>query len=320
MHIPQYAILRFAKHKGGGARALEAHHERQKEKYASNPDVDTARSHTNFHLVRPQASYRQEIDRRIRQAGCRIRKDSTRFVDTLVTASHGFFEGRKPEEVRAYFAHAATFLARRVGRQNIVSAVIHMDEKTPHMHMTFVPLTADNRLSAKEILGNRADLSRWQDDFHAHMVGRYPHFERGEPSRETGRRHIPMRVFKQAVHLEKQAKQVEALLADKSLLGAAQRRENALAILHKIWPQLEGFEAELKKYRRTIEYLRGQNAELAEVAEANRESKMQTRLKIAALESRMRDLERFKAAVPEEVKRQMQAERKAQQRQRGRER
>ncbi|SCI75182.1 Plasmid recombination enzyme [uncultured Ruminococcus sp.] len=49
-----------------------------------------------------------------------------------------------------------------------------MDEKTPHLHLTFVPLTKDNRLCAKEIIGNRANLTKWQDDFHAYMVEKYP--------------------------------------------------------------------------------------------------------------------------------------------------
>ena len=47
----QYAILRFAKYKGPEIGHIEAHNERTKEKYASNPDVDTSRSHLNFHLV-----------------------------------------------------------------------------------------------------------------------------------------------------------------------------------------------------------------------------------------------------------------------------
>ena len=49
-----------------------------------------------------------------------------------------------------------------------------MDEKTPHLHLVFVPLTEDNRLCAKEIIGNRANLTKWQDDFHAYMVEKYP--------------------------------------------------------------------------------------------------------------------------------------------------
>ena len=80
--MSQYAILRFAKMKGG-AGALESHHERTKEKYASNPDIDTNRSNRNFHIVKPETSYKRESDNRIDAAGCKIRKDSVRFVDSL---------------------------------------------------------------------------------------------------------------------------------------------------------------------------------------------------------------------------------------------
>ena len=59
------------------------------------------------------------------------RKDSTRFVDTLITASPEFFKGKSPKEIAAYFQRAADFLIDRVGRENIVSAMVHMDEKTP---------------------------------------------------------------------------------------------------------------------------------------------------------------------------------------------
>ena len=77
-------------HKGNPARPLEAHHERQKEQYASNPDIDTSRSKYNFHIVKPEDRYYHFIQNRIEQAGCRTRRDSTRFVDTLITASPEF--------------------------------------------------------------------------------------------------------------------------------------------------------------------------------------------------------------------------------------
>ena len=131
--MAQHAILRFEKHKGNPARPLEAHHERQKEQYASNPDIDTSRSKYNFHIVKPEGRYYHFIQSRIEQAGCRTRKDSTRFVDTLVTASPEFFKGKSPKEIQAFFQRAAAFLIGRVGRENIVSAVVHMDEKTPHL-------------------------------------------------------------------------------------------------------------------------------------------------------------------------------------------
>ena len=53
MAKPQFAIMRFAKYKGPEISRIEAHDERTKEKYASNPDVDTSRSHLNFHLIEP---------------------------------------------------------------------------------------------------------------------------------------------------------------------------------------------------------------------------------------------------------------------------
>ena len=172
--MAQHAILRFEKHKGHPAGPLEAHHERKKEQYASNPDIDTSRSKYNFHIVKPDGRYYHFIQSRIEQARCRTRKDSTRFVDTLITASPEFFKGKSPKEIAAYFQRAADFLIDRVGRENIVSAMVHMDEKTPHLHLVFVPLTKDNRLCAKEIIGNRANLTKWQDDFHACMVEQYP--------------------------------------------------------------------------------------------------------------------------------------------------
>ncbi|MCD7888732.1 MAG: plasmid recombination protein [Oscillospiraceae bacterium] len=57
---------------------MEAHNERTKEKYASNPDVDTSKSHLNFHLVEPQGKYRVVAEQQIKDAGCRTRTDSVR--------------------------------------------------------------------------------------------------------------------------------------------------------------------------------------------------------------------------------------------------
>ena len=81
MSKPQFAILRFAKYKGPEISNIEAHNERTKEKYASNPDVDTSRSHLNFHLITPEQKYRAEAERQIKDAGCRTRSDSVRVVD-----------------------------------------------------------------------------------------------------------------------------------------------------------------------------------------------------------------------------------------------
>ena len=201
----QYGILRFAKYKGPEISNIEAHNERTKETYASNPDVDLTRSKFNFHLVEPRDKYRAQAEARIKECQCpRVCSNSVRVVETLITASPEFFEGKKREEVRAYFEHALGFLQGRIAPENFISAVVHMDEKTPHMHVSFVPITEDGRLSAKEIVGNKKKLTEWQDGFWQHMAEKYPDLERGKSASITGRTHIPPRLFKEAEHLDKQ--------------------------------------------------------------------------------------------------------------------
>ena len=118
-----------------------------------------------------------------------MRKDSVKFVDTLVTVSPEFAQAHEAG-MKEYFIRAFEFLKERVGEDNIIPAVVHMDEKTPHLHFCFVPLTRDGRLSAKEILGNKKAMIRWQDDFYACMAERWPELERGTPAVETKRRHL----------------------------------------------------------------------------------------------------------------------------------
>ena len=158
-----YAILRFQKRKAGSVAACERHNERKKEAYKSNPDIDMERSKENYHLVAPpRYTYKKEINRMTGAAGCRVRRDSVMLVETLITASPEFMNSLPPAEQRAYFAAALDFVAGRVGKQNIISAVVHMDEKTPHMHLCFVPITKEGKLSAKTMLGNQKSLSEWQ--------------------------------------------------------------------------------------------------------------------------------------------------------------
>ena len=297
----QHAILRFAKHKAGPAGALEAHHERTKEQYASNPDIDKSRSKDNFHIVQPTQKYRKEIDSRIKAAGCKTRKDSTMFVDTLITASPEFFTGRNKQEVQAYFAEAAAFMEKKVGRGNIFSTVVHMDEKTPHLHLVFVPLTEDNRLCAKEIIGNRANLTKWQDDFHTYMVEKYPDLERGESASKTGRKHIPTRLFKQAVNLSKQARAIEATLGDITPFNAGKKKEEALSLLKKWFPQMENFSGQLKKYKVTINDLLAENEQLEARAKASEKGKMKDTMERAKLESELKDIQRLVDRIPPEV-------------------
>ena len=262
MSKPLFAILRFAKYKGPEIGHIEAHNERTKEKYASNPDVDTSRSHMNFHLVTPQRKYRAEAEKQIAEAGCRTRSDSVRVVEALVTASPEFFKGKKKGEIKAYFQEALDFMQKHQSKDTIISAVVHMDEKTPHMHLSFVPITQDGRLCAKEILGNKKKLTWWQDEFWKHMAEKYPDLERGESASMTGREHIPPRLFKEAAHLTRQAKQITDLLESTNIFNAGKNTDKAVELLQKFFPAMENFQTQVRKYDKTISSLKSDKATL----------------------------------------------------------
>lgn len=299
--MAQHAILRFEKHKGNPARPLEAHHERQKEQYASNPDIDTSRSKYNFHIVKPDGRYYHFIQSRIEQARCRTRKDSTRFVDTLITASPEFFTGRSKKEVQAYFTEAVAFMEKKVGRGNIFSAVVHMDEKTPHLHLCFTPITEDGRLSAKEILGNRAQLSKWQDEFHAHMKKVFPVLKRGESALVTKRKHIPTWLFKQSVDLTQQQQAIEKAVSEIGVLNAGKKRDEILEMVGPYFSRLEKHLGQMKKYQATIDYLTQENEGLKE--KVNSEKSIQKQMEVLTLKKDNERLRRFVDSIPPEVRR-----------------
>lgn len=182
-----------------------------------------------------------------------------------------------------------------------ISAVVHMDEKTPHMHLCFVPLTEDKRLSAKEIVGNKKKLTWWQDEFWKHMVGKYPDLERGESASETGRTHIPPRLFKEAVHLNRMKDQIMAILNDSNPFNKKSKVEELETLLDKYVPGVEAMRTKLKKYDKTYKELTAENAELEkELSSASRES-IQKKLEIQRKLSELDELRRTVDAIPNEV-------------------
>lgn len=308
MQKAQYGILRFAKYKGPEISNIEAHNERKKEKYASNPDIDFNRKKLNYHLIEPAGKYRAEANRLIEENGCRTRKDSVRVVEALITATPECFKGMKKNEIREYFQTALEFIEKYQDSKTILSAVVHMDEKTPHMHLAFVPITQDGRLCAKEILGNKKKLTWWQDEFWKHMVGKYPDLERGESASRTGREHIPPRLFKEAAHLTRQAKEITDLLENTNFFNAGKNTDKAVELLQKFFPAMENFQAQIRKYDQTIRSLKSDKSSLQkqtenlsrQVKEAKSNS-MQKKMDDARLRADYENLQRLVDRIPPEI-------------------
>ena len=308
MSQSQYAIMRFAKYKGPEISNIEAHNERTKEMYASNPDIDLSRSKHNFHLIEPAGKYRAEAESQIQAVGCRTRTDSVRVVEAMFTATPEFFKGKKLPEIRQYFEEALRFFEQYQSRETIISAVVHMDEKTPHMHLSFVPLTADGRLSAKDIVGNKKKLTWWQDQFWEHMVQKYPDLERGESASQTGRDHIPPRIIKEMTRLNKQRQKLEELLTGIGPLNSKKRAAEISKLLDGYIPAVEKMHTQLKKYNVAFtetatenKRLKKKAAELEQSLEAATKTSVLKELRDAQLRRDYEDALALLERIPKEV-------------------
>ncbi len=310
----QYAIMRFAKYKGPEISRIEGHNERTKETYASNPDIDPTRTHLNFHLIEPQNRYRAEAERQIAVAQCRTRTDSVRLVETLITCSPGFFKGKGEKAIRAYFQHALDFLQQKQRPETFVSAVVHLDEQNPHMHVTFIPLTENGRLSAKEIVGNRKHLIAWQDAYWQHMVSKYPELQRGESASTTGRKHIPPQVFRQMVRLTKKRQRIEEVLSNMNVFNAKAKAEEVSKLLNGYIPDVEKMATQLKKYGmafESVQALEAENAALTKELDAAKQSKLSEKLEQAKLQQEYRQVKALLDRIPPEVLNQLRKESRA---------
>lgn len=118
----------------------------------------------------------QDINNEIKAAGAKTRSNSVLALDTIYTASPDFFQNKTNTENDKFFQDCLKFHESHFG--HIISAVIHYDETTPHLHVISVPLTKDNRLSARDVIGNKAKMSKTQDAFFE-QVGRGYGLERG---------------------------------------------------------------------------------------------------------------------------------------------
>ncbi len=301
-----HTILRFEKRKGGPASAIEKHHEREKEHYASNPDIDRERSCQNYHLIEPQMKYYGEIQSRIEKAQkenpkLKVRKDSVKFIDTIVTATPEFLAKLPEDQVRFYFEHALDFLKQEVGEENIFSAVVHMDERNPHMHICFVPLTPDKRLSAKEVMGGREKLVEWQDKFHDHMATKFPTLERGQAAAATKRKHIPTWLYKQSHRLTDEMTQIQKEIQQIGTFNANKQREKIMDLLLKWYPRVNAFEAKLKPYDEQFKILRDNEMILRRNAEDAQWALQQERREGQDLLYELREYQDFIESIPPDL-------------------
>ena len=295
-----FAIFRLMKHHAPVVTPMEAHHERMKESYKSNKQIDPERTPLNYPVIEPKGRYRQIANQQVREAGCRTRKDNVLTMEALITASPEFMKERTDEELRKFFELGVEFMKTKQDPATFISAVVHMDESCPHMHLTFVPLTPDKRLSAKEIAGNSKKMVWWQDEFWAYMVKEFPTLQRGESAKSTRRKHIPTQLYKQATRLNTLMAEVCDLIRQLNPLNKKTLMPIIEQKLSKLFGGTASFQMELKKILRENKSLK------SEVGDLERQLADNSKSVLAELQKKQRMLEleekeRLLANIPQEV-------------------
>ncbi|RIM97235.1 MobV family relaxase [Staphylococcus shinii] len=213
-----YSIVRVSKVKSGtNTTGIQKHVQRENNNY-ENEDIDHSKTYLNYDLVNDdKQNFNKLIEEKIEQnytGGRKIRTDAVKHIDGLITSDNDFFDNQTPEDTKQFFEHAKDFLEREYGKDNLLYATVHMDEKTPHMHYGVVPITDDGRLSAKEVVGNKKALTEFQDRFNEHVKQRGYDLERGQSRQVTNAKHEQMSQYKQKTEYHKQEYERESQKTD----------------------------------------------------------------------------------------------------------
>ena len=213
-----YAIIRNTKYKRENLKGIFRHNERRNKNY-SNENIDKEKSYLNYSLKSPQYSYEKEFYRIKEKYNLKgqIKTVSNIACEYIITSDHDYFERIGEEETKRYFETAYKFVAeyKELGEQYIMSAKVHMDEQTPHMHLVFLPVvhTTDkkgneiDKLACSEFWKAKDSYRQLQDTFYKYMVENGFDLQRGLPKEETNREHYSVEEYKKITNF-KQTKEI----------------------------------------------------------------------------------------------------------------
>lgn len=246
-----FCIMRTEKRKRTDIGGIQRENTRTATEY--NNKVAPGMDALNVNLIQSN-DWMQDIQAEIDRAGAKTRANSVLALDTLYTASSEFFQGKTNGENDTFFRDCLKFHERHFG--HIISAVIHYDETTPHLHVISVPLTQDGRLSARDVIGNKAKMSKAQDEFFE-QVGKGYGLERGiHMDGQEKKKHISAQEHELREIRQKIARGQEELEAvEHSVETARTRAQTARQTATELQKQVEQLQEERVKQHNSLKML-----------------------------------------------------------------
>ena len=172
---------------------IEKENERDEKYEASNPQIDSEQTKNNCRFT-PYfgKTYTEFINGRIKELGLSPRKDAVVMNSFVLGSDKTFFDGLAKVEKYNFFSDCYEFFAERYGEENIIAAVVHNDETTPHMHLNLMPVTKDGRLCSKQLF-DKPQLRQLQTDFYESVWKRWG-LQRGKEGSQ--KKHLPTAEYK----------------------------------------------------------------------------------------------------------------------------
>ena len=208
-----YAIIRNAKYKRENLKAVYRHNERKNKNYSNN-DIDKTKSYLNYALKEPEFNYEKQFDKIREKYNLKgqIKTVSNIVCEYVITSDNDFFKRIGEDETKRYFETAYKFVSeyKDLGEQYILSAKVHYDERSPHMHLLFLPVvhTTDKKgnsiekLACSEFWKAKDSYRQLQNAFFEYMVSNGFDLKRGLPKEETNREHYTVKEYKNITNFE----------------------------------------------------------------------------------------------------------------------
>ena len=205
-----YAIIRNTKYKRENLKGIYRHNERRNKNY-SNKNINPELSHLNYSLKDCKHSYEKEFDLIKEKYNLKgqIKTVSNIACEYIITSDKEYFNSIGMDETKRYFETAYKFVCeyKHLGEQYILSAKVHMDEETPHMHLVFIPVvhTKDkkgnsiDKIACSEFWKAKDSYRQLQDTFYNYMVANNFELERGNPSERV---HLSVEDYKKITNFE----------------------------------------------------------------------------------------------------------------------
>ena len=217
-----YAIIRNDKLTRVDAQGSYIHNDRRSKGH-SNKDIDPTRTHLNFYCKKNELTYIKEFDK-IKKAydlKSTIRSNSIIMCEMMITSDNAFFDKIGLEETKRYFKESYKFVCNynNLGERNIISATVHLDETTPHMHLVYIPVihTKDkegndiDKICCRDFWEGRDSYRKLQNAFHKYITSKGFDLERGLPIEETGAKHEKIEDLKKLTNFENTKKVLDTI-------------------------------------------------------------------------------------------------------------